>query len=177
MDNVTFFFGGWEPVARILVVGGLAYVSLIVLLRVSGKRTLVQMNAFDFLITVALGASFGRSLTARSVALVEAITAFALLVFLQYVMARLQARSARFAHAVTSPPTLLYYRGRVLHDALRRERLTEAELTRVIREHGAGSFNEVEAVVLESDGSFAVVKSSNAGDRSALEDLERADGS
>ena len=175
MDNVIFFFGGWEPVARILVVGALAYVSLIMLLRVSGKRTLVQMNAFDFLITVALGASFGRILTARSVALLEAITAFALLVFLQYAVVWLQTRSARFAHAVTSPPTLLYFRGRVLHDALRRERVTEAELRTAIREHGAGSFEEVEAVVLESDGRFAVVKSGNAGDRSALENLERSD--
>lgn len=176
MDRVTFFFGGWEPVARVLVVGALAYASLILLLRISGKRTLVQMNAFDFLITVALGASFGRILTARSVALVEAIAAFSLLVFLQYAVAWLQVRSPRFAHAITSPPTLLYYRGRILHDALRRERITEAELRTAIREHGAGSLGEVEAVVLESDGKFAVVKTGHAGDRSALEEIEGAGG-
>lgn len=172
MDQVTFFFGGWEPVARIVVVGTLAYAALVLLLRVSGKRTLVQMNAFDFLITVALGASFGRVLTARSVALVEAITAFALLVALQYAVAWLQVRSSRFAHASTSPPTLLYFRGRILHDALRRERLTEAELRTAIREHGAGSLEAVEAVVLESDGRFAVIKPGQAGDGSALEELK-----
>ena len=176
MDNVTFFFGGWEPVARVLVVGTLAYVAIILLLRVTGKRTLAQMNAFDFIVTVALGASFGRILTARSVALVEAISAFALLIFLQYAVTWLQIRSPRFAHTVTAPPTLLFFRGRILPDALRRERVTEAELKTAIREHGAGSFDEVEAVVLESNGRFAVVKSSNAGDRSALEDLKRAHG-
>lgn len=177
MDQVTFFFGGWEPVARVVVVGALAYASLVLLLRVTGKRTLARMSAFDFIITVALGASFGRILTARSVALVEAVSAFALLVFLQYAVTWLQVRSPRFAHTVTAPPALLFFRGRILHDALRRERVTEAELRTAIREHGAGSFEEVEAVVLESDGRFAVVKSGNAGDRSALEDLERAEGS
>lgn len=173
MDRVTFFFGGWEPIARILVVGGLAYVSLVFLLRVTGKRTLARMNAFDFIITVALGASFGRILTARSVALVEAIAAFSLLIFLQYAVTWLQVRSPRFAGTITAPPSLLYFRGRFLRDAMRRERVTEAELKTAIRQHGAGSFDEVEAVVLESDGRFAVVKTGKAGDASALEGLDR----
>ena len=136
MSDVTFFFVGWPAIARILVVGPLAYVALILLLRISGKRTLAQMNAFDFLITVALGASFGRILTARSVALGEALTAFTLLVILQYGVTWLQVRSQRFAHAITAPPTLLYFRGRILHDALRRERLTEAELMSAVRQQG-----------------------------------------
>ncbi|MFI7742547.1 hypothetical protein [Kocuria rhizosphaericola] len=38
------------------------------------------MNSFDFVITVAIGATFGRVLTARSIPLLEAVTAFALLV-------------------------------------------------------------------------------------------------
>ncbi len=84
MSDATFFFGGRAPVLRILVVGTFAYGSLITLQRISGKRTLSQMNAFDFLITVALGASFGRILTARNVALAEAVTAFALLMALQF---------------------------------------------------------------------------------------------
>lgn len=177
MDNVTFFFGGWEPVARVLVVGTLAYAAMVLLLRVTGKRTLAQMNAFDFIVTVALGASFGRVLTARSVALVEAVSAFALLVFLQYAVTWIQIRSPRFARTITAPPSLLFFRGQILHDSLRRERVTEAELKTAIREHGAGSFDEVEAVVLESNGRFAVVKSGKAGDGSVLEELEREDGS
>lgn len=171
MDSVTFFFGGWEPVARILVVGTLAYAALVLLLRISGKRTLVQMNAFDFIITVAIGASFGRILTARSVALIEALTAFGLLVTLQYLVAWLQIRSRSFASTVTAPPALLFYQGRLLHDALRRERITEAELETAIREHGLGAFSEVEAIVLESDGRFAVIKAASAGDGSALHKL------
>ena len=171
MDSVTFFFGGWEPVARILVVGTLAYVALVLLLRISGKRTLVQMNAFDFIITVAIGASFGRILTAQSVALIEALTAFGLLVTLQYLVAWLQIRSRSFASMVTASPVLLFYQGRLLHDALRRERIIEAELETAIREYGLGAFSEVEAIVLESDGRFAVIKAASAGDGSALHNL------
>lgn len=64
MNDVSFLFGGWAPVLRVLVVGTLGYLALVAMLRWSTKRTLVQMSAFDFIITVALGASFGRILTA-----------------------------------------------------------------------------------------------------------------
>ena len=171
MDRVTFFFGGWEPVVRVLVVGTLAYTALIFLLRITGKRTLTQMNAFDFIVTVALGASFGRILTARSVALIEAVTAFALLIGLQYVVTRLQVRFPRFAQVVTAPPTLLFYHGRFLDEAMRRERLTYGELQTALREQGLGSFDEVTAIVLESDGQVAVIKATQAANESVVTDL------
>jgi hypothetical protein len=50
-------FSGWESLLRTLIVWMLAYVSLIVFLRISGKRTLSQMNAFDLAVTVSLGST------------------------------------------------------------------------------------------------------------------------
>ena len=168
MDRVTFFFGGWEPIARIIVVGTLAYVALLLLQRVTGKRTLGKMNAFDFLITVALGASFGRILTARSVALAEAVTAFALLVALQFIVAALRVRSQRFDQAITAVPSLLFFRGDLQRAAMRDERVTEDELLGAARQSGFGSLGEVEAIVLEVDGSLAVIGTSRVGDGTAL---------
>lgn len=169
----VFLFGGWEPIARVLVVAVLGYAALVVLLRVSGKRTLARLNSFDFVITVAVGASFGRVLTARGVPLSEAVAAFAALVTLQYVVTWVQVRSPRFADALTAAPTLLYYRGRFLHGAMRANRVTEAELEAAARLKGLGSLQEAEALVMESDGRFAVVKASSAGDGSALGSVER----
>lgn len=168
---VNFFFAGWEPVGRILVVGTLAYAALVLLLRVSGKRTLAQMNSFDFIITVAIGATFGRIMTARSVALVEAVTAFGLLIGLQYVVTSLQIRSRSFARAVTTAPTLLAYRGEVLDDALRQQRLTADELHAAVRKHGFGSLEEIGSVVLEADGRLAIIGDGKQGDGSALADV------
>lgn len=171
MDRTTLLFGGWEPVARILVVGTVAYAVLILLHRVSGTRTLARMNGFDFLVTVALGSAFGRILTARSVAVAEAVTAFTLLVVLQYAVTWLRVRSPTFSRAVTAPPTLLFYQGQLVHEAMRRERITEGDLHTALREHGLGSLEQAEAIVLEPDGRIAVVQSGKAGNRSALEEL------
>lgn len=168
MSDVSFFFGGWAPVLRIVVVGTLAYAALLALHRVSGKRTLGQMNAFDMLITVALGASFGRVLTARNVALAEAVTAFALLMLLQFGVAALRRRSARFERLATAPPTLLFYRGEFLRARMRDERVTEDELAGAVRQSGRGSFEDVEAILLEADGKLAVIGAGKAGDGSLL---------
>ena len=171
MPPVIFLWNGWAPVVRLLVVGSIAYLALVLLLRAGGKRTLGQMGAFDFVITVAIGATFGRVLTARDVSLAEAVTAFALLIGLQYAVTRLRLRSARFARLVDSSPTLLYFRGRLLHDAMLRERVDETELRAAAREHGAGSLEEVEAVILEPSGHLSVVRKALAGDHSALKGL------
>ncbi|WP_238388177.1 hypothetical protein [Hymenobacter sediminis] len=63
------FFSSWTSIARTLIVGVAAYAGLIILLRASGKRTLTKMNAFDLVVTVALGSTLATVLLTKSVAL------------------------------------------------------------------------------------------------------------
>lgn len=168
MQMVNVWFDGWQAIVRILVVGTLGYGALVVLLRVSGKRTLAQMNSFDFVLTVAVGATFGRVMTARSVSLAEAVTAFALLIGLQYVVTLLQVHSRFVAKAVTAAPTMVAYDGQAIADALRRQRLTEQELLAAVRKHGYGDLAGTAAVIMETDGQLTVLGPQRVGDRSAL---------
>ncbi len=77
--------------------GTLAYISLVLLIRVSTKRSLAQLSAFDLVITVALASAFGRILIATEMGMVEAVVAFGLLVSQQYLMAAAEMRWPRFA--------------------------------------------------------------------------------
>ena len=72
------FFNGWIGLARVILVGAFAYFGLIILLRISGKRTLSKMNVFDLIVTVALGSTLATVLLSKDIALAEGITAFAL---------------------------------------------------------------------------------------------------
>jgi uncharacterized membrane protein YcaP (DUF421 family) len=163
MTNINFYFAGWEPIVRLLIVGIAMYLALVVFLRISGSRTLSKMNAFDFIVTVAIGAVFGRALTARSVALAEAIVAFGLLVALQYWVTWIQTRCPIFSRVVTNPPSLLYFRGEFIEESMRRQRVTKSELQAAVRKKKFGSLEEVEAVVLESSGEFSVIESVDDG--------------
>ncbi|WP_226042457.1 YetF domain-containing protein [Natrinema sp. DC36] len=163
MSSANVFFAGWEAILHVIVVGIAMYASLVVFLRLSGSRTIASMNAFDFIVTVALGAVFGRALTANSVALAEALTAFALLIVLQYIAAWLQTRWPRFERALKNDPALLYFRGEFLRDAMGDQRVTESELRGAVRKENVGSMDEVEALVLEPDGKVSVITSVKDG--------------
>lgn len=158
MDEINFFFSGWQPLLRIVIVGTLAYISLIVLLRVSGKRSIAHMSGFDFVITIAIGSTFGRLITAESVSLAESVVAFLVLILLQYMMSYLNIRNKSFSKLVKSEPTLLFFRGAFLEQHLKHERIRKEEILSAIRQEKIGSLDAVEAVVLESAGSFAVIK-------------------
>ena len=174
MDDVVFFWDGWLPLLRIVVVGSLGFVWLVLLLRTTGPRNMAKMTPFDFVITVTLGSAFGRVLTAQEVAVADAVVAFALLVTLQWLFAYLRSRSRRFATLVDVGPTLLFYQGGALEGALRRHRLTESDLHSAAREHGLGSLSDAEAVVLQSDGTFAVITREQMGDGSSVLPFTRA---
>ncbi len=165
MNDIVFFWGGWEPVFRIVVVGTLTYLGIILILRISGKRTLASMNAFDFIITVAMGSAFGRILTARSVSVAEALTAFLLLVALQYAIAWIEIRSKFFHKLITSQPALLYYNGTYIEKNLRRERINKNDLLGAVRKKKFGDLNEVEAIIMETDGSISVIRKNKDTDR------------
>lgn len=87
MDWQEMLFQNWEGIVRTVAVGILAYVTLIVFLRISGKRTLAKLNAFDLVVTVALGSTLSAVLLQESVALAEGATALGLLILMQFVVA------------------------------------------------------------------------------------------
>jgi uncharacterized membrane protein YcaP (DUF421 family) len=147
------FFNGWADIARTLLVGGCAYVLLIVLLRISGKRTLARMDAFDFVVTVAFGSTLATVLLAKEVSLAEGFTAFATLIIARFIITWASVRSAWFRRLVKSEPTLLFYQGGFVEDAMRSERVTRAAM----RSENFAKLDEVGAVVLETDGRFTVL--------------------
>jgi uncharacterized membrane protein YcaP (DUF421 family) len=170
------FFDSWFGVLRVLVVGTLAYATLVLLLRISGKRTLAKLNAFDLIVTVALGSTLATVLLSKSVALVEGLAAFALLAGLQYAVAWFSVRSPRFSDLVKSEPTLLLHRGQFLEGAMRAQRVTRAEVLAALRSSGAAEPAQVAAVVLETDGSLSIVQGSGQSGRvGTLEGVNPAD--
>lgn len=156
-------FDGWYDLARILVVGVCAYAGLILLLRLTGKRTLSKMNAFDLVVTVALGSTLSSALLSSEVSLSEGMLAFALLCLLQYAVAYTSVHSPRFQRLVKAEPSLLYFRGSFLAPMLTAQRVTEEEVLAAVRSRGLAKMAEVQAVVLETDGSFSVIAGSGGG--------------
>ncbi len=166
------FFHSWAAIGRVLVVGICAYVGLVLMLRVSGKRTLSKMNAFDFVVTVALGSILGSMLLSKDAALTEGLLALVSLIALQWVVAWLAVRCPTWCRLIKSEPRLLALRGKLNHAALKEERVTAEGVNAALRSAGRASLEDVEAVVLETDGSLSVIGSrQNRVTPTALHDL------
>lgn len=157
------FFSGWAGLARVLVLGVAAYVSLVVMLRISGKRTLSKLNAFDLVITVALGSTFASILTSKSVALAEGVLALALLIVLQFVVSWTSVRWKSFERILKSEPAVLLRDGACVASVMKRERIASDEVLAAIRSNGGADFSDADIVVLETDGTITAILKSDPG--------------
>lgn len=167
------FFDNWQAVVRTGVLGVLAYASLVFLLRISGRRTLSKMNAFDLVVTVALGSTLATVILNKNVTLVQGTLAFALLIGMQFAVTWTSVRVSWVRQVVTGEPALLFYQGDYLTAALKRARVTEDEVRAAVRANGMASLEQAQAVVLETDGSFSVVGKGTGEGSSSLDGVVR----
>jgi len=155
MENI--FFENWQSLGRTTIITILAYVGLLFLLRISGKRTLSKMNAFDLTVTIALGSSLATVALNKNVPLADGLLAFSLLIFLQFLITWISVRYQRFRQLVTSQPTMLVYKGEVFHEILKKERVTLEEVYVAARKKDIASLEDIEVVVMETTGDLTVI--------------------
>ena len=162
------WFDSWPDLIRVIVVGAAAYALLVLIVRVSGKRTLSQMNAFDFVVTVALGSTLATILLSRDVSWAEGVTALAMLAALQFLVAWFSTKSRVFRRAVTSEPVILVWEGALRAEAIGANRLTESQVMQAVRGGGYGDVSLIGAVVLEPNGTLSVISSDSLGAGTAI---------
>jgi uncharacterized membrane protein YcaP (DUF421 family) len=165
------FFDNWSDLGRVALIGSLAYATLVLLLRSSGKRTLSKWNAFDLIVTIALGSTLATVLLSKDVSYAEGALALALLVALQFFVAWIAVRAKWFRRIIKAQPTFLYKEDRFLTEQLQAQRVTESEVRAAVRGAGMASMEDVLAVVLETDGSVSVLRKSSNRSETALVDV------
>lgn len=155
-------FDDWSGLGRVLVMAVCGYFALLAMLRLSGKRTLTKLSAFDLVVTVALGSTLGTMMLSSSVVLAEGVLALAMLVALQFVVAWSVSRFPAVEGVARAAPRLLYFRGRFLDAELRAERLTAGEVRSRARQRGFASLERVEAIVFEPGGDLSILPRDHA---------------
>ncbi|GAA1140569.1 DUF421 domain-containing protein [Nesterenkonia lutea] len=165
------WFDTWADLGRVLLIGVAAYAVLVAVIRLSGKRTLSQLNAFDFIVTVALGSTLATILLSSDVSWTEGASALILLAGLQFVLAWISSRVPAFRTLITARPAVVLWHGEMRPEALRRNRLAESEVYQAVRSSGSGDLSTIAAVVLETNGKLSVISRQSQGDGSALQDL------
>lgn len=166
------FFHGWEAAARVATTAAVIYVALVAVLRVVGQRALAKMSAYDLIVTVALGSMVASIPLTGSISIVDGLVAISTYLVLQELTSWGQTRWVKVHHLVREQPNVVLWDGKLLLDRLRDINVTPDEVRAAIRRAGIISLTQVQCVVLENDGEWAVIGRSDTTDLSALAGLK-----
>ena len=162
------FWTGWFPVLKAVVLAACAYASLLLFLRLSGKRSTGKLNMFDWVVTVALGSMLATTILSQDTPLAAGLTGFAALLGLQFVLSWLSVRSSFVRGIVKAQPKLLFHQGEYLEKNMRNERITREEVAAAAREQGLASLDDVASVVLETNAAISVIEKRAPSDEGTL---------
>lgn len=144
----------------------MVYVGVLVLVRLSGKRTIGEFSPFDVIVLLLLAEAAQGALTGGEESVQGGLLAIATLILLNYLVAFATARSNRLESLVEGNPVTLIRNGVTREDALRRNNIPQGDLMEAMRAHEIAHVSEVEWAVLEPDGEISFFKrASRKGER------------
>lgn len=155
------------------------YVALIAFTRIAGKRSFSKMSSFDFAMTVAVGSLIASTILSKNTSLVQGIVGLGSLYILQITVARLREFNA-VKSMVDNNPLLLMDGPKILHDNLKKARVSEGDLRNKLREANVIRLTQVKAVVFETTGDVSVLHTGDDNmelDAYLMKDVEGADAS
>jgi uncharacterized membrane protein YcaP (DUF421 family) len=135
----------------------LVFAFLVVALRLGGKRELGQINVLDLAVLLLVSNVLQNAMIGNDNSLTGGVIGAATLFAANYLFVRLTFRSTRARRLLEGRPRVLLERGRPLRDALRREAITDEELRAAALERGFDDLDEVELIVLQTNGHLAVM--------------------
>ena len=151
------FFDNIDKLGRIVLTAVTVYVLIVIITKVSGKRSTSQLNNFDWIVTVMIGSLGASTILLKDIPLIEGISSILVLYVMQFLVTKYASISPQFSSFILSEPRIVFYQGQFLHDAMRAERLTRQELECAKRSEGVNSFDDVEAIVFESDAQLTII--------------------
>jgi uncharacterized membrane protein YcaP (DUF421 family) len=144
----------WQFIVR----GAIVYLALMVLLRISGKRTVGEFTPFDLLVVILVGETAQGALTGGDESVLGALIVAATLVALNYVIGFVTARSRLVEKFVEGEPVVIVRNGHVLETVMRRNNLPQSDLEEAMRKSQVTDPSDIAIAVLEPNGEVTVIK-------------------
>ncbi len=161
------------PLAEKILRPVIVYLCLIGFLRLFGKRELAQLNPFDLVVLLSLSNTVQNAIIGDDNSVTGGIIGAFSLLAINWLLMRFLFYSPKLNRALQGSETVLIRFGQVDREAMRRETLTDLELTDVLHRQGFDDASEVEQCVLEPNGTFYIEgKKPSADDRQRAEMLD-----
>ena len=152
----------WAAIGLVALTTLAMYASVIVAVRIAGRRTLAQLSAFDAVVTIALGSMTATTILSADVSYAEGLAGVVTLISLQLIVGGLRHRFPLIRRLVDfEPVALIDDSAKVPRAGLLGAQLTDEELRSALRVRGIFEMSEVEKAILEPSGEVSALRKSD----------------
>lgn len=143
----------WEFVARGLII----YLALLLLVRLSGKRTVGQFTPFDLVVVLLLSEAVSNGLSGGDESVSGGLIVATTLIGLNFALGWLTSHYEPMEKAVEGREVLIGRNGELYEQVLRQQRVSPADVHKVLRENDC-PLKDMRCAFLEADGTISVIK-------------------
>ena len=154
-----------ESVVRALAI----YAVLLVLFRITGKRSLGQITTFDFILLLIISEAIQNGMVGSSYSLTNALVLVTTLVIVDVGLSLLKRRSARLEKYLDGTPLVIVEQGRPLRDRLDKSRVDEEDVLAAARREGLERMEQIKYAVLERNGQISIIARDDGASASVSE--------
>jgi uncharacterized membrane protein YcaP (DUF421 family) len=144
----------WELAVR----GAAVYLTILVLLRLCGKRQVGELTPFDLVLLLLISEAASPALTAQADSWLSSTIVIVAMIGLNGLVSWASTRWRWFENVVEGQPQFLLRHGKVDYAMLRRESVSHRELLSALRDAECFSPRDAEYAVLEASGKITVKK-------------------
>jgi uncharacterized membrane protein YcaP (DUF421 family) len=147
-----------------VIKAAVVYFALWAIIRISGRRTLGEMSAFDLVLFMIIGGSTQRAITGQDYSLTNALLLVATFIVIDIALSLVELKSPFMRRVFNGMPMILVENGTVMAARLRRARITEENILESARKlHGLERIDQIKFAILEATGVITIVPAVQAG--------------
>lgn len=141
-----------------IIRGAFVYFFLLLIFRISGRRTLANISTFDFVLTLIISESVQQAMIDSDNSITNAVLLVITLVGLDILLGELEKRFPRLRPIISGSPITILRNGKLMKERMTKERVGEDDILEAAREkHGLHELSEIDFAVIEASGGISVV--------------------
>ncbi|MBO5907459.1 MAG: DUF421 domain-containing protein [Clostridia bacterium] len=152
----------------ILIRTAIIYILLAFTLRITGKRQLGELDVGDLITTLLISEIAAIPIDDPEIPLLNAILPILFLLSVEIIVSTLKNKSEKAKRLLDGDASYIIYKGRLLQNALKNNRISVNEMLASMRSQGIGGIEDVEYALLEQNGTLSFLRRGDGGISQAL---------
>ncbi|RBP39542.1 DUF421 domain-containing protein [Garciella nitratireducens] len=133
------------------------YISVLLGLRMMGKRQIGEMQPFELVITIMISELAAIPIENTGIPLLNGMIPIFTLLFLEGLFSVLMLKSNKFRNFIDGTPSIIMDKGKLIYKELKNQRIAVEDLFEELRIAGYPDLHEIEYVILETDGELTII--------------------